>query len=74
MAKSMVTRYSDASLSWGDLGGLFKAVARRFGAYMAYRRTVRELSALNGRDLADLGLHHSEIQRVAHDSIYGARR
>ena len=30
-----------------------------------YRRTYAELSALTNRELADLGLHRSEVRRVA---------
>ena len=47
---------------------------RRVKVYRAYRRTLRDLSDLSGHELADLGLHRSEIRRVAHDSVYGARR
>jgi len=50
------------------------AALQHAAAWFAYRRTVRELSDLSNRDLADLGLHRSEIRRVAHDSVYGARR
>jgi uncharacterized protein YjiS (DUF1127 family) len=36
-----------------------------------YRRTVRELSELNARQLSELGIHRSDIRRVAHDAVYG---
>lgn len=36
-----------------------------------FRQTVRELSALSNRELADLGMHHSMITRVAHEAAYG---
>lgn len=36
-----------------------------------YRRTMRELSDLSNRELADLGLHRSGIRRVALESAYG---
>jgi uncharacterized protein YjiS (DUF1127 family) len=36
-----------------------------------YRRTVRELSELNTRQLSELGIHRSDIRRVARDAVYG---
>ncbi len=39
--------------------------------YRAYRRTVSELSKLGRTELADLGLHRSEIRRVATEVVYG---
>ncbi|MHC0054118.1 DUF1127 domain-containing protein [Actibacterium sp. D379-3] len=36
-----------------------------------YRRTVSELSALNARDLADLGISRSMIRRLALEAAYG---
>ena len=47
--------------------------ARRVARYRMYRRSVRELSQMNAHELADLGLHRSEIRRVAHETIYGQR-
>jgi uncharacterized protein YjiS (DUF1127 family) len=39
----------------------------------SYNRTVSELQGLSDRELADLGLHHSQIQTVARESVYGQR-
>lgn len=36
-----------------------------------YRRTVSELSALNNRELADLGLSRASIKAVAWETTYG---
>jgi uncharacterized protein YjiS (DUF1127 family) len=36
-----------------------------------YVQTLRELSALSDRDLADLGLGRGEIEAVAHEAAYG---
>lgn len=36
-----------------------------------YRRTVGELASLSSEQLADLGLHRSEIKRAAREAVYG---
>ena len=48
------------------------AAAREgWGRWRVYRRTIDELSALDNRDLADLGLSRSMIRGVAYDAAYG---
>ena len=42
-----------------------------FEKYKVYRSTLRELSQLGDRDLADLGLNRSMIRKVAMQSAYG---
>jgi len=74
MAQSLVTRCSSGPAVWHDLRVAVDAAMQRVKVYRAYRRTLRELSDLSGHELADLGLHRSEIRRVAHDSVYGAWR
>lgn len=74
MAQTMVTRYAITPTAWSGVRESVDAAMQRINAFRAYRRTVRELSDLTGRDLADLGLHRSEIRRIAYDSVYGARR
>ncbi|MCE8008932.1 DUF1127 domain-containing protein [Aestuariivita sp.] len=37
----------------------------QFARWRLYRRTLAEISALSNRELADLGLHRSELKRVA---------
>jgi uncharacterized protein YjiS (DUF1127 family) len=49
------------------LVSLFAAIRN----WALYRRTVRELSELNARQLAELGIAQSDIRRVAHDAVYG---
>lgn len=58
--------------------------AGRFGTLLAdlrvylsrrsiYRQTVRELSALNGRELADLGISRGMIRSVAYEAAWGSK-
>ena len=54
------------------LTNLFGAARTRFAQYRVYRQTVRELSALSDRNLADLGLSRSMIRSVARETAYAA--
>ena len=40
--------------------------------FRVYRQTVRELNALGDRELADLGIHRSNIGAIATEAAYGA--
>ncbi|MDG1739044.1 MAG: DUF1127 domain-containing protein [Paracoccaceae bacterium] len=48
-----------------------KSLVARFQNNRRYRQTVNELSALSAYELADLGIHSSNIKRIAFDSTYG---
>ena len=48
--------------------GIKAARARR----AVYNRTVRELSQLSNRDLADLGIARTSIRALAYEHAYGA--
>ena len=37
--------------------------------WAAYQQTVRELNALDNRQLSDLGINRTEITRVARDHV-----
>ncbi|WP_146343911.1 DUF1127 domain-containing protein [Falsiphaeobacter marinintestinus] len=43
-----------------------------FARYRTFRNTLNEMSLLSNRELADLGLHRSELRRVAHQAAYEA--
>ena len=45
-------------------------IRKKLAQYVAYQRTVRELSALDNRSLNDLGIHRADIKRVARASSY----
>ena len=55
------------------LVALFEAVKTRFVRYRLYRQTLNELSGLSNRELADLGLHRTELKRVAWEAANDAR-
>jgi len=42
-------------------------IRQTFKKWSAYQQTVRELTALDNRQLSDLGISRTDIQRVARD-------
>lgn len=44
---------------------------QRFAQWRFYQRTISELSALDNRDLDDLGISRGEIRDIAWHSVYG---
>lgn len=44
--------------------------AKRYEQYSVYRKTLRELSSLNDRELVDLGISRSQIHAIAWDCAY----
>jgi uncharacterized protein YjiS (DUF1127 family) len=70
MAIANSTRAAGGSFSdrVTDLSKQFRAaVARR----RTYAQTYRELSGLTDRELADLGMHRSDIAAIARQAAYG---
>ncbi|WP_299874451.1 DUF1127 domain-containing protein [uncultured Sulfitobacter sp.] len=47
----------------------FDGMVTRFQRNRLYRETFNGLNALTDRELADLGLHRSELPRVAWDAV-----
>jgi len=57
--------------TFATLAQYFAAAAERHATRRVYKTTLNELNALSNRELADLGMHRSELKRVAWDSAYG---
>jgi len=49
--------------------GLFRRLAAPFKRLRAHYATIHELSQLNDRELADIGLHRSRIRDVAREAV-----
>ncbi len=65
-----------SNVSLGDrlrhrLAALQQLLEARAARRRVCHRTFDELNALSDRDLADLGLHRTEIQHVAREAAYG---
>lgn len=54
------------------LAGFFEAFKARRARNAIFRTTLRELNQLSERELADLGLHRSQIKQVAKEAAYDA--
>ena len=44
----------------------------RRARHAVYRRTRAELETLTDRDLSDLGIHRSDVRRIAYQAAYGS--
>ncbi len=51
----------------------FQSVSESYRKRRDFNRTIRELRALDDRELLDLGLGRSEIVSIAYDTVYGHR-
>lgn len=49
---------------------MLRSIYSNWGDYKLYRDTIDQLLSLSDRELSDLGLHRSEVKRVAHESVY----
>lgn len=65
----------DIGASAPGLKDRFEAVLRDFNDFRAKRkiftRTRNELRALSARELADIGIHPSQINGIAREAAYG---
>lgn len=50
---------------------MLMALIRAIQAFRDYQRNLAELSRLSDRELADIGLDRSDIQRVAAGAYHG---
>ena len=57
----------------GTIARYLDTAAERHATRRIYRTTLRELSALSNRELADLGLHRSELKRIAWEAAHNTR-
>jgi uncharacterized protein YjiS (DUF1127 family) len=44
-------------------------IRKTFKKWAAYQQTVRELAALDNRQLTDLGITRTDIQRIAREHV-----
>lgn len=65
-----MTTISSATSARHRTGGFIGGLNRRFSQYKTYRKTVGELEALTERELADLGVHRSQIRGIAYKAAY----
>ena len=45
------------------------AIRQKISKFVAYRRTLRELSALDNAQLRDLGIHRGQIRAIARGEV-----
>ena len=53
------------------LASFVKAAKSALNQRAVYQNTLRELNALNDRELSDLGIHRELISDVAREAAYG---
>ena len=49
---------------------ILEKISKIVDGYMRYRRTIKELSNLSNRDLADIGISRCDIHNVATQSLH----
>lgn len=48
---------------------MFEVLKSRVASWKRYSRTVSELQSLSNRELADLGIARTDINRIAKDAV-----
>lgn len=69
MAYATQTQGSNNGIA-ARLGAIAADISERFARRRLYNRTYRELAALSGRELEDLGIHRSQIGQIAYQAAY----
>ena len=73
-AMAFATDTLSLTATLGDRFSMVRAaMADRYTKYQVFRTTVSELSCLSDRDLADLGIHRTEIGEIARNAANGAK-
>jgi uncharacterized protein YjiS (DUF1127 family) len=49
---------------------MLAAITRFFNEWKLYNQSLRELSRLGDRELADIGINRTEIQRIAWNTAH----
>jgi uncharacterized protein YjiS (DUF1127 family) len=55
----------------GSAANLLNTTIARYEKHRIYHKTLRELTVLSSRELADLGVHRTEVKRIAWEAAYG---
>jgi len=67
-----VSTSRQTTITFGDrIVALFKVAGQTMHRRRIYLETLNELTRLNDRDLADLGLERDELPTVARQAAYG---
>jgi uncharacterized protein YjiS (DUF1127 family) len=69
MAFTQSTQYQAPTVAW--ISNALHTLADRLERRAVYRTTLNELSNLNGRELADLGMSRGSLRAVAYEAAYG---
>ncbi|MEM9971882.1 MAG: DUF1127 domain-containing protein [Pseudomonadota bacterium] len=56
--------------SKGRVSGILHGISTRFAQYRTYRKTLDELESLSNREMADLGIHRSQLRSIAYKAAY----
>lgn len=68
------TRTFESSWLGQRVVGYWPELGERLALYRHYRATLDELTMLSDRELADIGMHRSNLRDIAREHVYGAER
>ena len=66
------TRTFESSWLGQRVVGHWPELGERLALYRQYRATLDELMTLSDRELADIGMHRSNLREIAKAHVYGA--